>query len=116
MFVTIITIHRGDPQVQQFEAPTVKDCLVAWAGRVDVEGLTAEGRTQLRGAMADFDPQQSTLLPGVWTVRPDLGPEAGPDGGRVIAQGTPETVAAVAESHTGRYLRALLPTPAALAG
>jgi excinuclease ABC subunit A len=49
-----------------------------------------------------------------WVV--DLGPEAGPEGGRVIAQGTPEAVAAVAESHTGRYLRALLPAPAALAG
>ncbi len=49
-----------------------------------------------------------------WVV--DLGPEAGPEGGRVIAQGTPEAVATVAESHTGRYLRALLPAPAALAG
>jgi excinuclease ABC subunit A len=50
-----------------------------------------------------------------WVV--DLGPEAGPEGGRVIAQGTPEAVAGVAESHTGRYLRTLLPVPpAALAG
>jgi excinuclease ABC subunit A len=50
-----------------------------------------------------------------WVI--DLGPEAGPDGGRVIAQGTPEAVAAVSESHTGRYLRALVPaSPAALAG
>ena len=50
-----------------------------------------------------------------WVV--DLGPEAGPAGGLVVAQGTPEAVAAVAESHTGRYLRALLPSvPAALAG
>jgi excinuclease ABC subunit A len=50
-----------------------------------------------------------------WVV--DLGPEAGPEGGRVIVQGTPEAVAAAPESHTGRYLRALLPSaPAALAG
>ena len=50
-----------------------------------------------------------------WVV--DLGPEAGPEGGRVVAQGTPEAVAGVAESHTGRYLRTLLPAPpAALAG
>jgi excinuclease ABC subunit A len=50
-----------------------------------------------------------------WVV--DLGPEAGPEGGRVIAQGTPEAVAGVTESHTGRYLRTLLPVPpAALAG
>jgi excinuclease ABC subunit A len=39
----------------------------------------------------------------------DLGPEGGEEGGRVIAAGTPEQVAAVAESHTGRFLAALLP-------
>jgi excinuclease ABC subunit A len=52
-----------------------------------------------------------------WIV--DLGPEAGPDGGRVVAQGTPEDVAAVAASHPGRYLRPSLtesPAPAALVG
>jgi excinuclease ABC subunit A len=52
-----------------------------------------------------------------WIV--DLGPEAGDGGGRVVAQGTPEEVAAVEESHTGRYLRPLLMQPAeaaALAG
>ena len=38
----------------------------------------------------------------------DLGPEGGPGGGRVVAAGTPEQVAAVAESHTGRYLREAL--------
>ena len=34
----------------------------------------------------------------------DLGPEGGDDGGYLIAQGTPEEVARVAESHTGRFL------------
>ena len=34
----------------------------------------------------------------------DLGPEGGDGGGRVIAQGTPEDVAKVKESWTGRYL------------
>jgi excinuclease ABC subunit A len=38
----------------------------------------------------------------------DLGPEGGDEGGRVIATGTPEEVAAVAESHTGRFLAPLL--------
>ncbi|MBL8697478.1 MAG: excinuclease ABC subunit UvrA [Alphaproteobacteria bacterium] len=37
-----------------------------------------------------------------WIV--DLGPEGGDKGGRVVAAGTPETVAAVKESYTGRYL------------
>jgi len=41
-----------------------------------------------------------------WIV--DLGPEGGPDGGKIIAQGTPERVAQIADSHTGRYLAKLL--------
>ncbi len=38
----------------------------------------------------------------------DIGPEGGDGGGRVVAEGTPEEVAAVAESHTGRYLKDVL--------
>ena len=37
----------------------------------------------------------------------DLGPGAGEDGGRVVAQGTPEQVAEIAESKTGAALRAV---------
>ncbi|WP_324756518.1 excinuclease ABC subunit UvrA [Haloarcula montana] len=39
----------------------------------------------------------------------DLGPEGGEHGGRLVAEGTPEAVARTEESHTGRYLRDLLP-------
>ena len=39
----------------------------------------------------------------------DLGPEGGEGGGRVVACGPPEVIAAAAESHTGRFLRGLLP-------
>jgi excinuclease ABC subunit A len=42
-----------------------------------------------------------------WVI--DLGPEGGAGGGKLIAEGTPEHVAAVAESHTGQYLRQVLP-------
>src|SRR5574337_1046680 len=38
----------------------------------------------------------------------DLGPEGGDEGGRIVAQGTPEEVAEVKESYTGRYLREFL--------
>ncbi len=38
----------------------------------------------------------------------DLGPEGGDKGGEVVAVGTPEQIAAVAGSHTGRYLRPYL--------
>jgi excinuclease ABC subunit A len=38
----------------------------------------------------------------------DIGPEGGDGGGTLVATGTPEEVAQVAESHTGRYLKPLL--------
>ncbi|MBM1309758.1 excinuclease ABC subunit UvrA [Sulfitobacter mediterraneus] len=38
----------------------------------------------------------------------DIGPEGGDGGGRVVATGTPEKVAEVAESYTGRYLKPML--------
>jgi len=41
-----------------------------------------------------------------WLV--DLGPEGGSKGGRIIATGTPEEVAANAKSHTGHFLKPLL--------
>lgn len=41
-----------------------------------------------------------------WVV--DLGPEGGDGGGYIVAQGTPEKVAAVSSSHTGSYLGPLL--------
>ena len=37
----------------------------------------------------------------------DLGPEGGDDGGRIVAQGTPEEVAETAGSYTGKYLKKL---------
>jgi excinuclease ABC subunit A len=40
-----------------------------------------------------------------WII--DLGPEGGDRGGRIVAQGTPETVAGVAESYTGQFLQLL---------
>jgi excinuclease ABC subunit A len=49
-----------------------------------------------------------------WVI--DLGPEGGEHGGRIVAEGPPEAVAAVEGSHTGRYLKHALggtrPTPA----
>jgi excinuclease ABC subunit A len=38
----------------------------------------------------------------------DLGPEGGDGGGTVVAQGTPEQVAAVKASYTGQYLKKVL--------
>ena len=41
-----------------------------------------------------------------WII--DIGPEGGDGGGRIVATGTPEQVAKVADSHTGRYLAPML--------
>jgi len=41
-----------------------------------------------------------------WVI--DLGPEGGGGGGRIVAEGPPETVAACLESHTGAHLKAVL--------
>ncbi len=50
-----------------------------------------------------------------WII--DMGPEGGADGGRIVAQGPPEAVAKVAESHTGQALaRALAPKAKRRAG
>jgi len=38
----------------------------------------------------------------------DLGPEGGDRGGRIVATGTPEEIAAVEGSYTGEYLKKVL--------
>ncbi|MCO5175372.1 MAG: excinuclease ABC subunit UvrA [Thermomicrobiales bacterium] len=45
-----------------------------------------------------------------WII--DLGPEGGHRGGQIIAQGTPEEVAAIASSYTGQALQSILSAPA----
>ena len=41
-----------------------------------------------------------------WVI--DLGPEGGAAGGRIVAAGTPEEIAAIDESHTSLHLRRIL--------
>ena len=41
-----------------------------------------------------------------WIV--DMGPEGGDGGGMIIAEGTPEQVAQISQSYTGKYLKAML--------
>jgi excinuclease ABC subunit A len=45
-----------------------------------------------------------------WII--DLGPEGGAAGGKIVAQGPPEEIAACRESHTGRYLQSVVPSGA----
>jgi excinuclease ABC subunit A len=46
-----------------------------------------------------------------WVI--DLGPEAGDRGGEIVAMGRPEEIMQVEASHTGRFLRRVLPAPGA---
>ena len=41
-----------------------------------------------------------------WII--DLGPEGGDGGGEIIAVGTPEELAVVSKSHTGKFLKEVL--------
>ncbi len=45
-----------------------------------------------------------------WIV--DMGPDGGTRGGLVVSEGTPEQVAADPDSHTGEFLRRLVPPEA----
>ncbi|MBV9008386.1 MAG: excinuclease ABC subunit A [Verrucomicrobia bacterium] len=45
-----------------------------------------------------------------WII--DLGPEGGDAGGEIVATGTPEQIASCDDSHTGRFLRAVIPRAA----
>ena len=38
-----------------------------------------------------------------WVI--DIGPEGGDKGGTLVAEGTPETISEISESHTGRFLK-----------
>ena len=65
--------------------------------------------TQLRDAgntIVVIEHNLDVIKTADWLI--DIGTEGGAGGGRVVAQGTPETVAAIEESHTGRYLGRLL--------
>jgi excinuclease ABC subunit A len=65
--------------------------------------------TKLRDAgntMVVIEHNLDVIKTADWIV--DLGPEGGSGGGQIIAQGTPEEVAEVAISHTGRFLKPML--------
>ncbi len=79
-------------------------------------GLHAEDVRKLLGVLHSLVDMGNTVLviehnldvikTADWVV--DLGPEGGPDGGMIVAEGTPEQVASARESRTGPFLRAKL--------
>jgi excinuclease ABC subunit A len=71
--------------------------------------LLLEVLTRLRDAgntLIVIEHNMDVIKTADWIV--DLGPEGGDGGGRIVAQGTPEQVAATEGSHTGQVLRGAL--------
>ena len=79
-------------------------------------GLHYEDVRKLLGVLSRLVEQGNTVIviehnldvvkTADWII--DLGPEGGDGGGTVVAAGTPEEVAQATESHTGRFLKAIL--------
>jgi excinuclease ABC subunit A len=74
-----------------------------------LRGFTALGNT-----VVVIEHNLDVIKTADWLI--DLGPEGGAGGGQIIAQGSPETVAAVLESHTGVALKKLFSATTALRG
>jgi excinuclease ABC subunit A len=66
-----------------------------------IQGLVDKGNTVLV-----IEHNLDVIKSADWIV--DLGPEGGSGGGLVVAEGTPEDIAQVAQSHTGRFLAPVL--------
>ena len=62
--------------------------------------------TDLGNTVIVIEHQIDVIKMADWVI--DLGPEGGEEGGRIVAQGTPEEVAQVPDSHTGQALAPLL--------
>jgi len=72
-----------------------------------LQGLVDKGNTVLV-----IEHNLDVIKSADWLV--DMGPEGGSGGGKVIAEGTPEQVARIAASHTGRFLAPILAGRASL--
>ncbi|WP_370454059.1 excinuclease ABC subunit UvrA [Frondihabitans sp. PhB188] len=69
-----------------------------------LNGLVEKGNTVIT-----IEHNLDVIKSADWLI--DMGPEGGAGGGRVLATGTPEHLAAVPESHTGRFLAEILSIP-----
>src|SRR5690606_7115560 len=68
-----------------------------------IQGLVDKGNTVIV-----IEHNLDVIKSADWVI--DMGPEGGAGGGTVVAEGTPEEISKVSESHTGRFLAEVLPT------
>ena len=74
--------------------------------------LVLQGLVEKGNSVIVIEHNLDVIKSADWLI--DMGPEGGFGGGTVVAEGTPELVATVPESHTGRFLADIL-DPAAVA-
>jgi excinuclease ABC subunit A len=96
-------IRRGPQVLYIFDEPTtglhfddVSKLLAAFKKLIDAGG-----------SIVVIEHNLDVIKVADWVI--DLGPEGGDRGGEVVAVGTPEAIAANERSHTGRWLRRVLP-------
>jgi excinuclease ABC subunit A len=82
-----------------------------WGARPGLHDRRLKPRGRIGGWVMRWPTRarRSRINTADWVI--DLGPEGGEAGGRIVAQGTPENVAAVPASFTGAYLAPLLGVP-----
>ena len=68
-----------------------------------LQGLADKGNT-----VVVIEHNLDVIRASDWII--DLGPEGGSGGGKVVVEGTPETIAQHKTSHTGAFLKELLHT------
>jgi excinuclease ABC subunit A len=92
--------ERGaGPSLYVLDEPTVG---LHW---VDVQRLldVLDDLTQRGDTVVVVEHNTDVIRCSDWVI--DLGPDGGDAGGRLVAEGSPDTIAACEASHTGRYLR-----------
>ncbi|MCS4534775.1 excinuclease ABC subunit UvrA [Corynebacterium sp. HS2168-gen11] len=72
--------------------------------------LVIQGLVEKGNSVIVIEHNLDVIKAADWII--DMGPEGGSGGGQVVAEGTPEQVAKVAGSHTGKFLQTLLPVTA----
>ncbi len=97
-----LTSHGGERLLYMLDEPTTG------LHFDDIAKLLAAFRKLLEAGhtLVVIEHNLDVIKVGDWII--DLGPEGGDDGGSVVAMGTPEQVAHVPASHTGRFLQEIL--------